>query len=76
MNVDVIPTLIDEYRETFEREVRPGVCWIVDARWDAGVFGTRAAARPARRTFLYARRSTSDRACIARRGCRYNLLSG
>ena len=40
MHVDVIPTLIDQYRETFEGEVRPGMCWIVDARRDAGLFGT------------------------------------
>ena len=40
MHVDVIPTLIDQYRETFEGEVRPGVCWIVDGRRDAALFGT------------------------------------
>jgi hypothetical protein len=40
MHVDVIPTLIDQYRETFEGEVRPGVCWIVDGRRNAALFGT------------------------------------
>ena len=40
MHVDVIPTLIDQYRETFEGEVRPGMCWIVDGRRNAALFGT------------------------------------
>ena len=40
MHVDVIPTLIDQYRETFEGEVRPGMCWIVDGRRDAALLGT------------------------------------
>jgi hypothetical protein len=39
MNVDVIPTLIEQFRETFEGEVRPGSCWITDGRPDCGVFG-------------------------------------
>jgi hypothetical protein len=40
MHVDVIPTLIDQYRETFEGEVQPGMCWIVDGRRTSALFGT------------------------------------
>jgi hypothetical protein len=40
MQIDVIPTLIDQFRETFEGEVQPGVCWIIDGRADAALFGT------------------------------------
>ena len=40
MHVDVIPTLIDQYRETFEGEVRPGMCWIVDGRRNSALLGT------------------------------------
>ena len=35
MQIDLIPTLIDQFRETFEGEVRPGVCWITDGRPDS-----------------------------------------
>ena len=40
MHVDVIPTLIDQYRETFEGEVQPGMCWIVDGRRTSALLGT------------------------------------
>src|SRR5829696_2848517 len=40
MQIDLIPTLIDQFRETFEGEVRPGVCWITDGRPDSGLLGT------------------------------------
>ena len=40
MHVEVIPTLIDQFRETFEGEVRPGWCWITDGPPDTAVFGT------------------------------------
>ena len=40
MEVDTIPTLIDQFRETFEGEVRPGWCWITDGTPDSAVFGT------------------------------------
>ena len=40
MKLDVIPTLIDQYRETFEGEVQPGMCWITDGRRDGALLGT------------------------------------
>ena len=40
MNIDAVPTLIDQYRETFEGEVTPGMCWITDGPADSAVFGT------------------------------------
>ncbi|MGC1273997.1 MAG: DinB family protein [Planctomycetaceae bacterium] len=40
MHVEVTPTLIDQFRETFEGEVRPGWCWITDGPADTAVFGT------------------------------------
>ncbi|MDQ3332782.1 MAG: DinB family protein [Planctomycetota bacterium] len=40
MHVEVIPTLIDQFRETFEGEVRPGWCWITDGPADTAVLGT------------------------------------
>ena len=40
MNVEVIPTLIDQYRETFEGEVRPGFCWITTGPRDGALLGT------------------------------------
>ena len=40
MQIDVIPTLIDQYRETFEGEVTPGMCWITDGTPQSAVFGT------------------------------------
>ena len=46
MNVEVIPTLIDQYRETFEGEVRPGFCWITNGPRDGAVFGTLEALTP------------------------------
>ena len=38
MHIDVIPTLIDQFRETFEGEVQPGICWIIDGRADAALY--------------------------------------
>ena len=46
MQVDVIPTLIDQYRETFEGEVQPGMCWIVDGRRTSALLGTLDALTP------------------------------
>lgn len=40
MQVELTPTLIDMYRETFEGEVKPGWCWIVSGPADASVLGT------------------------------------
>lgn len=40
MHVDVVPTLIDQFRETFEGEVRSDWCWITDGPADTAVFGT------------------------------------
>jgi hypothetical protein len=40
MDIDVIPTLIEQFCETFEGEVTPGWCWITDGRPDAAIFGT------------------------------------
>jgi hypothetical protein len=40
MNIDTMPTLIDQFRETFEGEVEPGMCWITDGTPEATVFGT------------------------------------
>jgi hypothetical protein len=48
MHVDVIPTLIDQYRETFEGEVQPGMCWIVDGRRTSALLGTLETLSPAR----------------------------
>lgn len=39
MNVDLIPTLIDQFRETFEGKVGEWV-WIVDATPNTGVFAS------------------------------------
>lgn len=39
MDVDVMPTLIDQFRETFEGEVRPNWCWITDGKREAAVLG-------------------------------------
>ena len=39
MDVDVMPTLIDQFRETFEGEVTPGMCWITDGTPQSAVFG-------------------------------------
>jgi hypothetical protein len=40
MNIDLIPTLIDQYRETFEGEITPGMCWITDGRPGSALLGT------------------------------------
>lgn len=40
MQIEAIPTMIDQYRETFEGEVTPGMCWITDGRPDTAVLGT------------------------------------
>jgi hypothetical protein len=40
MHIDVIPTLIEQFRETFEGEVPSGRCWITDGRHDTAVLGT------------------------------------
>lgn len=40
MQIDVIPTLIEQFRETFEGEVNPGRCWITDGPPESAVFGT------------------------------------
>jgi len=34
-----MPTLIDQFRETFEGEVQPGMCWITDGRRETAVLG-------------------------------------
>ena len=39
MQIDLIPTLIDQYRETFEGEVQPGMNWITDGRRETTVLG-------------------------------------
>jgi hypothetical protein len=39
MDIDVMPTLIDQYRETFEGEVQPNWCWITDGRRETAVLG-------------------------------------
>lgn len=40
MNIDAMPTLIDQFRETFEGEVTPGMCWITDGTRQSAVLGT------------------------------------
>ena len=40
MQVDLTPTLIDMYRETFEGEVAPGWVWIVGGAPEESVTGT------------------------------------
>jgi hypothetical protein len=42
MQIDLTPTLIDMYRETFEGEVRPGWVWIVSGPAEASVLGSLA----------------------------------
>ena len=37
MQIDLVPTLIDMYRETFEGEVKPGWVWIVSGRPEESV---------------------------------------
>lgn len=40
MNIDLIPTLIDQYRETFEGEVTKGMCWITGGTPESALLGT------------------------------------
>jgi len=40
MQIELVPTLIDMYRETFEGEVRPGWCWIVSGPARDSVLGS------------------------------------
>jgi DinB superfamily len=40
MQIEVTPTLIDQYRETFEGAVKPGMCWITDGRRESALLGT------------------------------------
>jgi uncharacterized damage-inducible protein DinB len=40
MDIDVIPTLIDQYRETFEGEAEPGFCWITSGPRESALLGT------------------------------------
>jgi len=42
MQVELTPTLIDMYRETFEGEVKPNWCWIVSGPAEASVIGSLA----------------------------------
>ena len=42
MEIDLTPTLIDMYRETFEGEVRPNWVWIVTGPAEASVLGSLA----------------------------------
>lgn len=46
MNVDLIPTLIDQYRETFEGEVTKGMCWITSGTRESALLGTIDAVTP------------------------------
>jgi hypothetical protein len=40
MNIDTMPTLIDQFRETFEGAVTPGMSWITDGTPESAVIGT------------------------------------
>ena len=40
MHIDLIPTLIDQYRETFEGEVEAGKCWITSGPRESALLGT------------------------------------
>lgn len=42
MQIELTPTLIDMYRETFEGSVRPNWCWIVSGPADQSVLGSLA----------------------------------
>ncbi len=42
MHIDLTPTLIDMYRETFEGAVRPNWCWIVSGAAEDSVLGSLA----------------------------------
>ena len=46
MQIDLIPTLIDMYRETFEGAVRPGWVWIVSGPAEDSVLGSLAGLSP------------------------------
>jgi DinB superfamily len=46
VNIDPMPTLIDQFRETFEGEVTPGMSWITDGTPATTVFGTIDALTP------------------------------
>ena len=39
MNIDPMPVLIDQFRETFEGEVTPGMVWITDGTRESTIFG-------------------------------------
>jgi hypothetical protein len=43
MEIELTPTLIDMYRETFEGEVQPSWCWIVSGPAGKSVLGSLAA---------------------------------
>ncbi len=40
MQIDLIPTLIEQFRENFEGEITSGQCWITDGPPASSVFGT------------------------------------
>jgi hypothetical protein len=42
MQIELTPTLIDMYRETFEGALKPDWCWIVSGPAEASVFGSLA----------------------------------
>jgi len=46
MNVDPMPVLIDQFRETFEGEVTPGWVWITTGPAQSAIFGTLDALTP------------------------------
>jgi hypothetical protein len=46
MNIETIPVLIDQFRETFEGEVTPGMCWITDGTPESAIFGMIGALTP------------------------------
>lgn len=46
MNIALIPTLIDQFQETFEGEVAPGVCWITSGPAESAILGTLDALTP------------------------------
>ena len=46
MQIDLIPTLVDQFRETFEGEIKPGWCWITDGPPESAVLGAIAQLTP------------------------------
>src|SRR5436190_12709220 len=46
MNIDSMPVLIDQFRETFEGEVTPGMVWITDGTRESTIFGVLDALTP------------------------------